>query len=449
MIQIPSAARPLLHSFSLAFTRPTFERWLVLLLGSILTTGNHTVCNILRVLGGLMPGTSSSFHRVLSSRRWKPWVLSRVLATFILKQWVPDGSVFLAGDDTVDGHKGKHVYGKGCHRDAVRSTHSYTAYRWGHKWVVLAILIQFPFASRPWALPIMVALYRSREWNNKHKRRHKTPPELMRQMLAVLLRWFPQRHFVLSGDGNFNTHDLAHFCSRRAGRMTLVSRFFRDANLYALPPKKRHKKGGRPRKKGHKQSSPEQVVARTKKRTRLSVKWYGGGMRKIEIVSGLGHWFKAGAGLVPIRWVFVHDLSGTHRDEYFFSTDPGMSPQEIVETFTGRWSIEVTFEELRAYMGLETTRGWSEKTVLRMAPSLMGLYSVVALLYAALPARKAQAGAIKWKGKQTTTYSDAITAVRRWLWTEWVFETVGHDAAFSKLPSKFKERLLYALAPVA
>lgn len=103
------------------------------------------------------------------------------------------------------------------------------------------------------------------------------------------------------------------------------------------------------------------------------------------MVSGLGHWFKNGEGLVPLRWVFVRDLSGTHRDEYFFTTDPTMTPRTIVETYTGRWSIETTFQEMRAYLGLETTRGRTEKTVLRAAPCLFGLFSVVALWYAQLP----------------------------------------------------------------
>ena len=183
----------------------------------------------------------------------------------------------------------------------------------------------------------------------------------------------------------------------------------------------------------------------------LSSRSFCAALETVDFVAGPGQlYFEAldSRGCRLSGW-FVHDLSGTHRDEYFFSTDPHMTPQEIVEIFTGRWSIEVTFEELRAYMGLETTRGWSEKTILRMAPCLMGLYSVVALLYAALPARKAQAGAVKWQGKQTTTYSDAVTAVRRWLWREWVFERVDHHDAFSKLPSKIKECLLYALAPAA
>jgi hypothetical protein len=135
-------------------------------------------------------------------------------------------------DDTVDGHKGKKVYGKGCHRDAVRSTHSYTAYRWGHKWVALGILVKFPWAARPWALPVLIALYRSKEWNRKHRRRHKTPPELARQLLAVLMRWFPERKFVSAGDGGFSTHDLAAFAHRHRERVTLIGRFYPAANWF-------------------------------------------------------------------------------------------------------------------------------------------------------------------------------------------------------------------------
>ena len=181
----------------------------------------------------------------------------------------------------------------------------------------------------------------------------------------------------------------------------------------------------------------------------MTVAWYGGGTRRIEVVSGTGHWYKAGEGLVPIRWIFVHDLTGTHRDEYFFATDVAMTPQRIVETFTGRWSIETTFQEMRAYLGLETTRGRTEKTVLRAAPCLFGLFSVVALCYAQLPASRAGAIALRWPGKTERTFSDAITMVRRELWSHWVFATPTHHDAFAKLSRPFKAALLYALAPAA
>ena len=261
MSLLPRAAQPLLESFSGAFTRPTFKRFLTLMLGAVLTTGRRTITNLLRSVRGLAPGHPSSYHRVFSRRRWSLWSLGHALADFILRRWVPQVSVPLAGDDTVDEHRGAKVYGKGRHRDPVRSTKTYTAYRWGHKWVVLAILVRFPFATRPWALPVLIALYRSPEWDRKHGRRHKTPARLLRQLTAVLLRWFPHRHFTLTGDGGYGSHEMARFAHRHRRRLTLVSRFCPDANLYEPPPVVVGKRNGRPRKKGAKLPSPEGTVA--------------------------------------------------------------------------------------------------------------------------------------------------------------------------------------------
>lgn len=443
-----SALVPLFLEFSRNFYRPTHRRFLLLVGAAILTVGRRTVSNMLRTAGGLVLGHPSSYHRFFSKRTWSLWPLGRALAQHVLERYYPAGEVPTVVDDTVDGHKGAKVYGKGCHRDAVRSTHSYTAFRWGHKWVVLCILVKFPWASRLWALPVLIALYRSEKWNKQHGRRHKTPPELARQLLAVLLHWFPERKFTLAGDGGFSTHDLAAAAYRRRSQATFVGRFYAKANLFGWPPKRRSRKGGRPRLKGRKLAVPKNVVKRSKRR-RLQVSWYGGGLRRVEVVSGTGLWYKAGQGVVEVRWVFVHDLDGTHRDEYFFSTDATMTPKEIIETFTGRWSIEVTFEEMRAHLGLETTRGRTEKTVLRAAPCLFGLYSVVALAYAALPKRQAQAGRVEWLGKTETTFSDAIAAVRQQLWRNWVFKQGTHAQAFAKLPPSTQAFLLASLAPAA
>jgi len=181
----------------------------------------------------------------------------------------------------------------------------------------------------------------------------------------------------------------------------------------------------------------------------LEVAWYGGGRRRVEVVTGTGHWYKSGRPLVAVRWVFVRDLTGTHRDEYFFTTDSTMSPELVIETYTGRWNIETTFQEVRSYLRLETTRGWSRNTVLRVGPCLFGLYTVVAYLYAELPSRYARVRVVDWPGKRDVTFSDAITAVRRWLWLEWVFAIPGHRVAFSKLSGPFRQILLNGLAPAA
>jgi hypothetical protein len=76
-------------------------------------------------------------------------------------------------------------------------------------------------------------------------------------------------------------------------------------------------------------------------------------------------------------------------------------------------------------------------------------YTVVACLYAGLPARFARVRVVDWPGKHDVTFSDAITAVRRWLWLEWVLAIPGHREAFSKLSGPFRQILLNGLAPAA
>jgi DDE superfamily endonuclease/putative transposase ISC1217 len=447
MNNIATPELPLLSLFAPAFrAAATFARAKLLSVAAILTTGRRTVTNLLRTIAGLTEGDPSSYHRVLSLAQWSGLELAAILTRFILRHFWPQGRIRLVGDDTVTEHPGRKVHGKARHRDPVRSSHSYTAWRWGHQWVVLAVLVRFPFATRPWALPVLVALYRSPQDNRQRGRPHQTPAQLLHVLLRLLLRWFPDRQFVLAGDQNYGSHEMARLAPRSQGRLHVVSKFYPDANLYEPPPP--YTGHGRPRVKGAKLPSPQEVVAQAKP-TRLNVAWYGGGRRDVEVVSGTGHWYKAGQGLVPVRWVYVQDRTGTHRDEYFYSTDLSMTPQEIVEEYTGRWNIETTFEDARAYLGLESTRGWCARTVGRAEPCLLGLYSVVALRYWLLPPTDQDQGTVDWEGKQTVTFSDAISAVRRWLWTNWVFPRAGHAEAFAKLPQEFQQLLLSALAPAA
>src|SRR5262249_48251775 len=171
-----------------------------------------------------------------------------------------------------------------------------------------------------------------------------------------------------------------------------------------------------------------------------------GGRRRVGLVGGTGHWYKSGRGLVPIRWVSVRDLDGTHRDEFFYTTDTKLTAAEVVSHYTARWNMETTFQQLRSHLGLESTRGWCGRTVLRAAPCLFGLYTVVALLYQLLPAER-RGGGISWPGKATVTFSDALVAVRRWLWADAILPQVGASVTTQKLPDPIQELLFSALAP--
>ena len=443
---LPPEATELWAELAPAFTRPTARRFAALLVAAILTTGRRPVDNLRRTLGRLAPGHRSDYQRLFCRAPWSGLRLGCALAGFILRQLAPEGPVVLVGDDTVDGHPGRKVYGKARHRDPVRSSHAYTAWRWGHRWVVVAVLVRFPFAARPWALPVLVDLYRSEDEDRRRGRPHRTPAQLMCRLLRALPLRFPDRRFVFVGDSSYGTHEVARFVHRHRARLALVSKLHPEANLFEPPPPYRGL--GRPRVKGERRPKPRQAVEAARRRRRLTVGWYGGGTRRVGIVTGTGHWHKAGHGLVPIRWVHVRDREGTHRDEYFYTTDSAMAPATIVTHYAGRWNIESTFQEARSHLGFGTTRGRCRRTVLRAAPCLLGLYSVVALLYQALPAAD-RVGRVDWQGKASVTFSDALCSVRLWLWFEGVFRRAESGPGLEKLPEPVRELLWRALAPAA
>lgn len=441
---VPAAMRPLLAELAAAFTRPTLRRFSLLAAAAVLTAGRHTVANLLRRVSGLTGGEASGYRRVLSDARWSDAKASHLLARLIVGLLPGDATVVLVGDDTVTSHPGPKVHGKARHRDPVRSTHGYTAWRWGHRWVVLAVLVRFPFAGRPWALPIAAELYRTPGGDRAEGRRHRTPAQLMRAMLALTLRRFPDRRFVFVGDSGFGTHELAVWVSRRR-RLELVSKAHPDIRLYDPPPV--YGGLGRPRVTGRRLPTPRQTAAAGERRS-LGVDWYGGGRREVSVVTGTGRWYKTGRGLAAVGWVHVRDLSGTHRDEYLYTTDESLTPAEIVGLYCGRWNLETTFREARDHLGFETTRGRCRRTVLRAEPCLLCLYSVVAWLYARLP-EEHRTGGVAWAGKRHVTFSDALSAVRRRLWCEWVFPRTGLAGPVEKLPPAARELLLSALTLAA
>jgi hypothetical protein len=443
----------------------------LLALAAILTVGGRTVCNPRRYLGALAPGHFSSSHRAFSHRRWGGRARARRSSAAVLARFAPEGSVAWAGDDTVTEPPGPKVSGKGCHRDPVRSPRSFTAYRWGHKWVVRALLVRFPCCRRRWARPLMVAWYRPEEpeptkkkgkegpedqgpedtgsatKGDRPQRAHKTPVAGWGPLLRLLIRWSPDRTFVGSADGNHAAHELAEWAAAHPRRLKFVSKFSPHANLFAPPPE--YAGGGRPPAQGKELPDPAQVVRDTPELSVLDVVWYGGGRRKVELVTGSGLWYRSGRPLVPVRWVFVRDRTGTHRDEYFCTTDLTMSPQVVIETYTGRGDLETTLEEVRSSLGVETTRGRSRNTIRRAEPGWFVLDTVVAWRYAALPGPSTHVRVVAWPGKDDVTFSDALTTVRRGLWLEWVLAITGDRAAFQKLSRPLRLILLTGLAPAA
>lgn len=202
-------------------------------------------------------------------------MLGRTVMAFLLDDGLPPGPVLLAGDDTVTEPPGPNVFGKGRHRDGVRSPHRSTADRWGHTGVGIAGLVPWPVAPRPWALPVLVALDRPPAWARMQGTRHQTPAHMGRLLLARLIRGFPERHVVFGGDSRDGTSATARLCQKPRQPLTLVRTLYGEAAVYELPPPRPRHPIGRPRVKGQPRASPQEVVAHVTPGTRLTVAWDG------------------------------------------------------------------------------------------------------------------------------------------------------------------------------
>ncbi len=264
---------------------------------------------------------------------------------------------------------------------------------------------------------------------------------------APLLHWFPGKKFVFLGDGGYASHEFASFFHRHRRRAALVARFHGDAALYDPPAPYRGQ--GRPRVKGRRRKSPQQVVAGAKLQNR-TVDRYSGAKRKVKTCDRIGYSYKGGGGLVPIRWVFVRDDTGTRRDEYFYTTRPEFDAATLIHLFTCRWSIETTFQEMRAHLGFETTRGWARKTVLRVGPCLLGLFTVVSLIYHEhLRRHPPRLGHRPGHHKTEPSFSDAIAAVRQLFWEKTLFAQPHFRKAVQKVAPSLKQFLLDVLCQAA
>jgi DDE superfamily endonuclease/Archaeal putative transposase ISC1217 len=452
MFVCPPAAEPLVQSIRHVFTRRTFDRFLTLMCGVIVTMGRRTVSRALRVMELHLQGHYCNYHRIYSQARYSMWKLALAVTRQVVALLHGDEPILLVVDDTVQQKNGQKVWAKGAHRDGRRSTRGHVSIKFGHKWLVMCILAKLPGMNRSWALPVLCGLCRPKKTADQTNQRPKSASQIALQLLMRMMRWFPDRRFILIGDSRAVSHRVACFAHRHRDRVTLISRLRSDANLYD-PPQKRGTK------KGRKKPSPRKQVQRLPHQTQ-TVAWYGSSRRQITQASDTALWHSVhGRAVVPIRWVCVlADPKLGMQEAYFYSTDQSMTAARIIELYALRWNIEVTFEESRALLGLETTRHWCRQSVLRVMPILLGLFTATALIWKGLsqeigdaqPQHLSQTPCYR---KETMTFADALYLVRRELWTKSLLQH--HDSRrrntswLQSLPSGIRSTLIWHLAAAA
>ena len=145
--------------------------------------------------------------------------------------------------------------------------------------------------------------------------------------------------------------------------------------------------------------------------------WYGAGPRPVEIASATAVWDHRGLPPVPLGWVLIRDPQGHVATSALLCTDPTVPPAQLLAWCVHRWQLEVTFEEARRHLGLETQRQWSAAAIGRTTPVLLGLCSRVTLLaHWQMPSPVRVVRQATWYPKRHPTFADALALVRRDIW---------------------------------
>src|SRR3954451_16259246 len=381
MLLLSSGFASLLQCFAPLFDSRVWNYARLLLIGAMLAPGKRTVTAVLRIVGRGNEQCFQNYHRVLNRARWSSRVASRILLGLLVRAFAPSGPLLVGLDDTIERRWGKKIQARGIYRDPVRSSRSHFVKTSGLRWLSLLLLVEIPWAGRVWALPFLTVLAPSERYHQKRHKRHKTLVDWGRQMLLQLRRWLPERPVVLVVDSGYAALEFLGCLANRRQPITCITRLRLDAQLYAPVRPRRKGQIGRPRRKGVRLPSLQQRLRdRKTKWSKVTVPhWYSAGPRTIQIATGTAVWYRVGLPVVPLRWILIRDPQQQFRPQALLSTNLELAPQQAVQWFVLRWQLETTFAEVRAKLGVESQRQWSDLAIARTTPCLLGLFSLVTL----------------------------------------------------------------------
>jgi hypothetical protein len=448
MLPLPVEIIAVLQPFAPAFSGRVWERAKVLLVGAILAPGARTVTAALRVMGLGHERHFQNYHRVLNRDRWSSRALSRVLLGLLLRAFVPaDAPVVVGIDEHIERRRGAKIVAKGIYRDPVRTSKEHFVKTSGLRWISLQLLAPIPWVQRVWGLPFLTVLAPSERYHQKRGQQHKTITDWGRQMLLQLRRWLPERAIVVVADSTYAVLDLLDRCRRLARPITVITRLRLDAALYDPASPRTAGTKGRPRVKGKRQPTLQARLGDPQTAWEaLTVRWYGGALRTIEVATATAVWYHGGLPPVPIRWVLIREPDGGFEPQALLSTDQELVAQQIVEWYVLRWQLDVTFHEVRAHLGVETQRQWSDRAILRTTPALFALFSLVTLVAHQREQSILSIRQTAWYHKPSPTFADALARVRQDLWPVAVFSPSPSAPEMVQIPRALFERLTDTLA---
>ncbi len=373
MSLVPSFVE-LVQQVACVMTAPSAASFVTVITGWVMTR-RRTVTGMILAADAVGTKHHSAYHRLFAAASWSLDALGLAVFALILP-WLGPGMIVLAVDDTLARKRGKKVHGVGMHHDPLISTRKVALTNWGHSWVVLGVIVRFPFCpQRCFCLPILFRLYISKQTVAKQGGRYRTRPELAVEMLTVLCAACAARRFHTLADSAYGGQSVL---ANLPPNCDLTSRLDLDARLYNAPPQSKPGAKGRPRKRGQRLKTPRQML---KGRTRiLTLNSYGRRRDRSRVAD-----MEARVHAVPdrrLRIVAVTPLTGGRPQQAFYSTCHDASPKQVLTWYAMRWSIEEANQNSKGHLGFEEPQGWSPQAVERTAPMAMLLYSLIILWFA-------------------------------------------------------------------
>jgi hypothetical protein len=368
-----------------AFTQPSFQTHIEVLLGWVMCLGKRTEFRVFQTIQADTPVSRKErhpfdrFYNFFSRSAWTVHDIAHQVAVAIVVRLNPRGLLYLVVDDTLLHKRGKHVYGLGWFRDAVASTAKRVATASGNHWVVVGLAICIPGTSKIYCLPIHAMLHLAGK-NNKSE------ATLAKEMLQDILGWFPDRKLVFIGDGAYSANSLLGDLDPR---VTYVGVMRADAAIYdpIVPKQPKSKRGPKP-EKGPRFPNPKEAVKKAdgNRSGRGSWTWQTvkaaayGKTRKLRVLSFQALWPEV-RGLLPILVVLVRDPLGKFDDKYLFTTDVDAKVSWVISTFSRRWSIEVVFKSSKQVMKIQAPHHWCQQSIEKLSPWVWLMQSVISLWY--------------------------------------------------------------------
>lgn len=367
---LPVAFTRVLVTFRPCFTAPTFETFTMMVVGLVAQPVARTVCGMLTGAGLTRLWHHSRAHRFFSSARWNPQQVGLLLAELVVTHLLAAGApITVAIDDTLFRRRGRKVHAAGWFHDGSAAGKAKLGF--GNNWVVAAIVVTLPFCSRPVALPVLAALA---------VKDGATKPDLARDLLDAIAEHFGDREIHAVGDS-------AYGCGSFAGLgvgMTMTTRAKVNATFHELAPPRTGKRG-RPALKGTRLGTPADLATSTTWKT-VTVSRYGA-TSTVKIAEHVCLWYGTWR-TDTVRVILVRNTGRTTKtsttsgyDIALITTDLSATPEQVINRYAARWSIEITFFDVKHILGVGQARNRVTKAVQRTVPFGLLCHSILILWY--------------------------------------------------------------------